>query len=136
MERFINIQRTILTLQDFEQYPIWVWNDSNDAMCPLSERNVVPPEYQPAFVFGRFRTASGHELNGYLIGGDSFFAFGLFVGEKKFVINLNLPNLINKNVVTIRSLLADPSFELFPVSYESPICFSNGSPIKGNLALK
>jgi hypothetical protein len=132
MEKFDNIQRKDFTANDFREHPVWVWNDDMDAKCPLSDGEVVPEEYGTYFIAANFRTAQKLEFDGYLIGdGKSFYAFGLFVKREELVFNLNLPDLMKKSVEEIRHLLDKPSFEVFPISYESSVTLAGGHAIRG-----
>ena len=134
MARLDNPKRRSLSREDFEEHPVWTWDDENEGHLPLSEADPAPEEYPTLFIKARFE-ASGHQFDGYLIGGSSFYAFGLFIAEQKFVMNLNLPDLIEKNLPEIFRLLSCQPFKLFPLRFSSPIRFKDGRVIAGMLNL-
>jgi hypothetical protein len=132
MEKLNNIQRKDMSPNDLRDYPVWVWDDEFDSYCPLSGNEVFPEEYGTYLISARFRTVDKLEFNGYLIGdGRSFYAFGMFVKGEELVFNLNLPDLMEKNLQTVRRLVDQSSFQLFPLSYESPVLFEGLHTISG-----
>ncbi len=62
--------------------------------------------------------ASGRQVVGYLIGLESFFGFGLFVGGKEYLVNLNLPDLA---APVLRSLALELADNVLPLQYSADI---------------
>ena len=134
MARLDNPKRKALSRADFEQYPVWVWDDENENHQPISEAEPSPEDYGTLFIKARFE-ANGHVFDGYLIGGSTFYAFGLFVAGREFVMNLNLPDLMEKNCAEIIALLKCRPFKLFPLRFSSPVRSKGGRVIGGTLTL-
>ncbi|MDD4891904.1 MAG: hypothetical protein PHU85_18440 [Phycisphaerae bacterium] len=136
MARLDDKCKSDLGRKDFEQYPVWVWDDEERHHCPIDE--VVPDlsDYGgTAFVKARF-AAGCLEFDGYLVGGSAFFAFALFVGERKFLFNINVPDMIEEDMSELCQALGVVSFSLFPLHFESDVYFKNGGRIAGEFALK
>jgi hypothetical protein len=135
MARLNKPNRKMLTKADFDQYPVWVWDDEMEGRLPLSESELSPDgEYGPFFIKARFEV-NGCWFDGYLVGDESYYAFGLFVGDHKFVMNLNTPDAIEEYLVEICRLMNWEPFELFPLRYESPVRYKGGPLIAGTLTL-
>jgi hypothetical protein len=134
MARLDNPKRKALSQADFDQYPFWVWDDENENHQPISEAEPSPEDYGTLFIKARFE-ANGHSFEGYLIGGSTFYAFGLFVADREFVMNLNLPDMMEKSLAEISVLLKCPPFKLFPLRFTSPVRFRGGRVIAGMLNL-
>ena len=132
MARLTKPHLKALSKDDLEQHPVWVWDDKMEGLQPISEPEPDAEDYGTLFIKARFQ-ADEHSFDGYLIGGSTFYAFGLFVAGKEFVMNLNLPNLIAKNMPEIYHLLKCEPFNLFPIRYESSVRLLGGRRIEGML---
>jgi hypothetical protein len=135
MARLPGPRRKGLTLNDFQMYPVWVWDDANENHLPVSDPEKCLGEYCPAFVRADFE-ASGQLFDGYLVGSSTFHAFCLFLLGRKFVFNLNLPDDMRLKEAEISALLKRPSFKLFPLHYSSSMCVEGGFPIKGTFSIQ
>src|SRR5581483_9428392 len=93
MERLSNIHESDLSLAAFERFPIWTWDDEQQGYHPVTGSGPLPVDCPTFFIRAAFTTTSGRQLVGYLIGLETFFGFGLFVGKNEYLINLNLPHL-------------------------------------------
>ena len=82
-----------------------------------------------------FETPDGTRFDGYLIGRESFYAFGLFVGGEEYVLNLNLPELVEKNLKVICAHLGKNRMDIFPLKYETNYHFNGKPDIVGTLNL-
>jgi hypothetical protein len=132
MERLDDLRRKSFTEEDFERYPVWTPGDEEDEYRPISEAEPSPENHGTLLIKAQFQL-NGRWLNGYLIGGPTFYAFGIFVNGREFVINLNLPTLNEKCFTEICRLLNWQSVNLFPVRYRSEVRFQGGRPIRGTL---
>lgn len=124
------------TPEMFESYPVWKWNESRDDCVPVLE---VPPMQcgeAPLFVKATLIAADGTEFSGYLIGGRTFYAFGLFVADSEHVMNLSLPDMIETSLEEIRAQTAHKKLDLFPMSYRSDVRSVDGRKIEGVIRLK
>jgi len=123
-----------LTKEHFDRHPVWTWDDEMEGHVPAEPFDPLPDE-TTLFIRARLVAASGEELRGYLIGSESFYAVGLFVGNHQFVLNLNLPELIEADALKIRQLLDAPDLELFPMRYEDDVNFERSAALRGDLRL-
>ena len=128
MERLSNIHDSELSLAAFERFPIWTWDDEQEGYHPVSGSGALPVEFPTLFIRASFTTPSGRRLVGYLMGLESFFGFGLFIGEKDYLINLNLPDLA---APVLRSLALELGENILPLRYRAE--FAGHSPIQGML---
>lgn len=133
MARLDNPKRKSFSQSDFEQYPVWAWDDSNEIHQPITDIEPALEDYGTLFIKASFQT-SGHSFNGYLIGGTVFYAFGLFVREREFVMNLRLPDMMETSLREIIHLLECPPFNLFPLQYSSEVRLRGGRQVSGVLA--
>lgn len=119
--------RKYLKKQELEEYPIWVWDDENEGLLPLSKPSY---EYGPLFIKAHFKSGV-YEFDGYLVGSDKFYAFGLFVGDFDFLFNFNLPKLIDSDLQEIFKILGCKPFPFFPVRYKADVCLEDQKEISG-----
>ena len=133
MVRLNNPRREILTRKDFEQYPVWTWDDKNEGYLPISETEPSPENYWGLFIKARFDTPDGYSFDGFLVGDKTFHAFGLFIHEDDIMFNINLPDLNELALLRLKKLLKINSLKLFPIRYKSIISFKDGSEISGTL---
>ena len=118
--------------KNFEQYPVWVWDDENEGYLPLTEP--FTSEYGTLFIKAKL-TINSWVLDGYLVGIKNFYAFGLFVEEEEIIINISLPEFIEPEKEKIRMLMKCNSFNIFPVKYESFVKI-DGEEISGYISPK
>lgn len=90
----MSITRKQLSLDVFREYPVLKWNDAEDSHVPLANWKQLPKDVPTLFIKAMFAAADGAKYEGYLIGLENFYAFGLFIGENEYVLNLNLPDMI------------------------------------------
>jgi hypothetical protein len=135
MTRLSDLEKQELTETDFESYPVWVWNESEDALCPIDDYNPLPTAYGTLFIKAQFTTTDGHQFPGYLMGITKFYGCGLFVGGREFVINLNTPDFTVITTKDIAAQLGIESIKLFPLKYQSWLNFKDGGRIEGVLQL-
>jgi hypothetical protein len=138
MARLTEPWRNTLTKADFDEHPVWLWDDEKDGYLPISESEIPldddDDDYGPYFIKARFEV-NGHWSDGYLVGDDSFYAFELFIGGQDFPMNLNMPDLIEESLIEICRLMKWEPFELFPLRYESPVRYKGGRVIAGTMTL-
>jgi len=120
MTRLNDHKRKSLTIEDLEEYPVWTRDDGRDNFVPILE--TVPPwdDYDTFFIKARFST-NGKQFNGYLMGGMTFYGFGLFIGDETFIVNFNIPESIEDCLGAICRISGCDSFSLFPLHYESSV---------------
>ena len=124
-----------LTREGFARHPVWAWDDDMEGHVPVEPFDPLPRDRATLFIRARFVAASGEELRGYLIGSETFYAVGLFIGGEEFVLNLNLPQMIEVDMEKIRRLLGAPELQLFPLRYADDVGFMRSAPLYGELRL-
>jgi hypothetical protein len=135
MGKLNNLKKKILTIEDFEHYPVWTWDDTNEYQVPIQEDNPSWDDYDNYFIKAKFKTNT-YDFDGFLVGAKLFYAFGIFVKGQTFVLNLNMPDRVEVDLKKIFHLLNCQPFPFFPVHYESTVRFRENGIIKGMLILK
>jgi hypothetical protein len=131
MVRLSSPKRKILSQEDFEQYPVWTWDDDNENRLPVDDIEPSWDEYDTYFIKAIFKTQQ-YVFNGYLVGDKSFYTIHLFINNgNKFGFNRNMPDFVDKTLAAIFQSLNCKPFPFFPVQYESPVRFKDWGPIKG-----
>jgi len=125
-----------LTEECFESCPVWTWDDENEGHVPVERYTPLPENISTLFIKSRFETPSGRKFRGYLIGTRTFYAFGLFVNDYDYVLNLNLPDMIQETLDDIYQSLDERPFDMFPLKYETSVHFDSEPNLIGwiNLA--
>ncbi len=124
-----------MTEDQFQKHPVWKWNDSRDDCIPVLETNPLPDDEDTLFILAKFKSASGDLLNGYLVGSDSFYAFGLFVEKRDYLFNLNLTDLAISEKASLAEHLGRNEADIFPMTYEADFRFSGLPKIKGEFSI-
>lgn len=129
MERLSGIRESELSPAAFERFAIWTWDDQQEGHHPVSGVGALPLEFGTLFIRATFLTESGIRFNGYLMGLQSFYGFGLFVNGEHYLINLNLPDLAAPEIKKIAQHVGSPS--VFPLHYCADVAFEGQPPIQG-----
>lgn len=116
----------------FERHPVWKWNATADGHCPVEDFDPLPTNEATLFMKATFTMASGEVVDGYLVGLDRFYAFGLFVDSEEYVVNLRLPETAEAAAAAISGGLGKP-ISLFPLSFETDFHFAGKPRITGVL---
>lgn len=129
MEKLNDIHQSDLTAEAFDRFPIWTWDDEQEGYNPLAGSGPLPVEFPTIFIRATFTTPSGHKLNGYLTGLESFYAFGLFVGGTEYTVNLNLPDLA---APVLRSIMQKIGCgNIVPLRFSADVAIEGRPPITG-----
>jgi hypothetical protein len=129
MEKSDKIHVVDLSRSEFERFPIWTWDDAMEGYHPILGDGDLPDEYGTLFIRATFTLPSGKMLPGYLVGLDSFYAFGIFIGENEFFFNLNLPDMANSSILEIsRESGGEP---VLPLQYKTDFHWADQPPISG-----
>ena len=115
-----------------ERYPVWKWNSSTDALCPVETYDPLPIDETSLFIKARFTTAGGERFEGYLIGSIQFYACGLFIDGVEHVVNLRLSETIAIAEAAMQRKFGK-QMRLLPLRYESSLRFFDKQPIEGVL---
>jgi hypothetical protein len=119
---------------DFEQFPVWVWDDEMEGHLPLEESQPSPEEYGTLFIRAKV-LAGDRQFDGYLIGGASFFGFGILAADREFVFNIRLPELNRMLVTELALATRDEALSFSSISYSSDVKLANGLVIEGSLSI-
>ena len=133
MVRLTNCWRNELTKKDFDQYPVWVWDDQEEGFLPLSDIEPSLNEHYPLFIKACF-ASGGYEFDGYLVGGDSFYAFFLFFKNQTFSFNIRLPEITRRTLRDLFSSMNCEPFVFFPIHYKSSVHLKEKQEISGVLS--
>ncbi len=117
----------------FSRCPVWKWNDSMDGCCPVEDYQPLPEEEATLFLAASFKAPGGERFRGYLVGSESFYAFGIFFGGEEYVFNFRLPGLMMETFQGLQVRLKNEEFELFPLRYETSLRFRGKPRIEGAL---
>lgn len=124
----------LLTKQDLKNYPVWTWDDEHEGLLPISENQPSPEDYEILIIKAQFET-NGYNFEGYLVRDISIYAFGIYVEDKLFPMNLKLQILVQENLKEIFNLLKCKPFQFFPIRYKSAVHLKGSPEIKGSLVL-
>lgn len=123
----------ILSRENFNEYPIWVWDDTMEGYLPLSDSRYTS-EFGTLFIKSIF-IIKGLKFEGYLVGFNPFYAFTIFSNDSQFTINIRLIALAQKKINKLAEMLDCSPQELFPIYYRSSISLDNGSYLSGKFDL-
>lgn len=132
MVKLNNHKKQDLTLKDLEKFTVWTFDDSNEYIVPVEKPEKALQKHYPLFIKSRFIT-NGYVFDGYLIGGKSFYGFGIFVNENELVFNLNAAEHAKDVLEKLFELLNCKPFKFFPVHYESDVVIKGIGEISGIL---
>jgi hypothetical protein len=119
----------------FQECPVWKWDDAQEAHEPVTNWKPLPKDEPTLFIKADFIAADGTAFEGYLIGLESYYAVGLFVDGTEYVLNLNLPDMIDASLHAICQQIGKEKVTLFPLQYETEVAFEGQSPISGFLTV-
>lgn len=120
-----------LSLASFEKYPVWKWDDEQVAHEPVLSWQPIQSDEPTLFIKANFITADGTQLDGYVVGLDTFYAFGIFVDDTEYVFNINLPDMIEINIKSLQKRLDKNELKLFPLEYQTEVNFKNQDTLSG-----
>jgi hypothetical protein len=129
MEKSDKIHVMDLRWSDFERFPVWTWDDAMEGYHPILGEGDLPDEYGTLFILATFTFPSGKTLSGYLVGSETFYAFGIFIGENEYSFNLNLPDMANATISEISRASGGES--VLPLQYKADFHWANQPPISG-----
>lgn len=124
-----------LTRELLAEYPVWKWDASEDYKEPVTNWSPLPIHEHVLFLKADFTAADGTEFEGYLVGLRSFYAFGLFVNDRTYVLNLNLKEELDEDVAEIYKSLGKEKVDFFPVEYKTNLAFEAEGQIAGILTI-
>ena len=125
-----------LSLESFLQHRVWCWDDDemHHIPVPLHEHASLPDDLGTLFIRAKCVVGSVHQLNGYIIGLRSLFGLAIFVGDREFIFNLNLPEFANEDSLEVSKLLGIKGADVFPICYETGLHFRGGDNLAGEFS--
>lgn len=124
-----------LTKKCFEECPVWSWDESEEYHCLVNEYKPLPADKGTLFLKAIFTAPNKKKFDGYLIGIDNFYAFGLFVNKHTFIFNLNLQEMFSLIETQLFNEMGCSHFPLFPMVYETELSFEGKNNISGIISL-
>ncbi len=126
-------RRKVLSKTDFEEHPIWIWDDAKEYKIPKKvDKNLSWVDADVFFIKAKFKT-NGHSFDGYLVGNNDYYAFTLFVNSEHIKFNANADSLNKASLKTIFLMLNCKPFDFFPLEYESEVVFRESPKIAGKI---
>jgi len=126
----MSLERKEMSLDAFRKYPVWIWNDTEDALVPVENWKQLPND-DPLFIKAVFTGPDGAKYDGYLVGYEHYHAFGLFVGEEEYILNFTLPDMMADSIHAIGNQVGKNNLKLFPLEYLVETIFDGLPQIKG-----
>jgi hypothetical protein len=114
-----------------QEYPVWKWDDSQDWLEPVLDWESSRRDEPTYIIKADFIAVDGTQFEGYLIGLDTYYAFGLFVGENEHILNFNLPDRMEERIKEISEQLHNSDLTLFPLRYTSEVRLEDDKQITG-----
>lgn len=121
----LNTKKMFLTLSDLDKCSLWWMDSHDDTYHEAFKLKNLPDEVRPQdlIIRANFTSPKNIKLKGYIIGYKNIFAVAIFIKNKKYIFNKNLPELCLKYFYEISQLFSSEVLnkpeDLFPVHYES-----------------
>lgn len=121
---------SVLTVEEFGKHPVWSFDDSNDFYEPVDPTTPLPDDRGDLLIKVDFAISYRRGVPGYVVGFESVFALGVFVGGREFSLNLNLKSDLAVEVRRLEEALrlADGITRL---EYSSAFRWPNGTSVIG-----
>ena len=127
-----NIKLKCLNEDNFEEYPVWAWDDENERLCPVElDGTTLPEDLGDLFIKSKIIISNGREFNGYVGGLVSFHCFGVFIEHEEFLFNINLGDFFDDEIAKIRNVLKTEQLDFFPVRYKTQFHFPGKNILAG-----
>lgn len=128
-----------LTISDFQNYPIWTWDDDDDDLVvPVIDKNKII-ENDAIFVKALFVFNNGMNFGGILslrVSDSEVYLIELQISKNSLICIPFQPLLANQKKQNIEILSQKMSLtkeEIFPISFETSIKLENGEKIRGKI---
>ena len=125
--------RTDLDARAFQQSAVWTFDTDSQHLIPLDVcSGRLPTEQTPLFVAAKLRTASGRNLDGYVVvsGARSVYAIGVVSDGFEAAFNSRLPHAQPSQRVSLHFGLSEDE-DLFPLTYECEFAYPGGQVLRG-----
>ncbi len=132
--RLSNPHRNTLTKEDLQKFHVWVWDDENLGLLPISDSKFTT-DYGVPFIKASFHSKH-HSFDGVLIGFNPFNAFEIFINNTIVGFNVNLTSFLHTNLKEVFTLLDCEPYSFFPLEYSSPVNMPDGTRIAGQFVLR
>lgn len=129
--------REYLTLKDLKSHSIWKCSRSDDLMYPVTSAEEFPEDSFDLSIRAIFTTPEGIEFLGYLVGIKNIYSIAIYVGDRIFCFNRNLPQDYPKKLDQLGEALdKNLSISNFsPLKYKTDIDLAGFRNIEGEFDL-
>lgn len=121
--------------EHYNTFPMWRYNDENNLYYPIISPDEFPEDSRDLSIKTTFISPIGIIFHGYIVGVKNIFSIGVFINNKTFHFNKNVPELsleqfndfikeLNLNKEIIIS-------DIFPLQYKTEINLANYKDISG-----
>lgn len=119
--------------RDFEETPIWAWDESLTGLIPMPGFITnVPDVHSDCFIKATITDSQGQVYDGYVIWDSvDVFAFGVFAGEHDLTFNLGIREIVEGNLNTLCRENDIDEIVFFPIQYETKVFNDCCNLIKG-----
>jgi hypothetical protein len=137
----MNIRKRVsdLDMEDFQNFPIWTWEDDDEYVIPITNFETIPDDHDAVFVKCEITTRSGIAIIGMVsvrMSDHSVYAIS-FPDESGKLMDVPLQPLLmelkKSQLNRLRSIMNTKTNELFPLKFQAPFRFSNGTPLEGEI---
>jgi len=111
--------------------PVWAWDDSGDFLVPVVPENPLRSELGPFIIQARFTASDGASLEGAINDPPGNYSITLFIGDEIILLNINIRELVSKQMTRLSRLLETDAYKLFPLRYETDFHFPGEPNIAG-----
>lgn len=118
-----NTGKTNLNPSDFNLCPAWKYDEYSDLFYPIRGEKDLPELPRDLIIRAVFTAPSGDQFDGYIVSVDRIFSMGLFLDQRIYHVNRNLPALSREQVKDFlsnaggKSTFSDDS--MFPLNFET-----------------
>ena len=127
-------KKYLITREDLDDCSLWYRNSHDDTCHKVLDINNLPEEIRPQdlIVRAKFATPKNKIFLGYLIGIKNIYAIAIFVNDKKYIFNKNLPQICMEHFDEI-SRITDIKYinDMFPICYMSDLDFEGVNVFSG-----
>jgi hypothetical protein len=134
MKNIPKIKVSQLTLERFQEYPVWTWTDDfyeEDLVCPVVDTEPLPNDRGTLFIKADFWTPTGQHFDGCVNMHVEVYCVELFVGSRQFGFNVRLQDLAEEDLQELRQVIMDEHVQIFPLRYRTNFQFANGERVEG-----
>lgn len=112
-----------LSPSDFDLCPAWKYDEDSDLFYPVSGEKDLPEMARDLIIRAVFTTPSGDRFDGYIGGVERVFSMALFLGDRFYHVNRNMPGPSREQIDEFLSNKGGASTltfdSMFPLRFET-----------------